>query len=147
MMAAEAKYSLLIPKVDNMGNPLTEEIASAAHTYLFYQGLSEGSTITPNQRGMWRDEDPEPHETLTAIMEDNPKHDSIVKQLAVHIAEVANQWGLFVYKEGKDGVQSWIMNNASFRPDQPADPIALADQGLNTEKSSVPSTLASSASN
>lgn len=121
---AQAKYSIMIPKVDNLGNPLTN-IAAAAHHFLFYGPLKvEGSYIDPNKQGNWRDTEPEPHDILVTVAEDSPEMDSQMKQLAAHVAEVANQWGIFVMKEGKNGIQSWTVANSSYREGEPAEDIA-----------------------
>lgn len=119
----QAKYNVMIPTVDNLGNKLVD-IAGAAHTFLFYQGMADGSWIETGQRGHWRDDEPEPHETLVTIQEDTPEMDGVIKQLAVHIAEVANQWGIHVYKEGKNGIKSWVINNSHYREGEPAEAIA-----------------------
>jgi hypothetical protein len=122
---AQAKYSVMIPKVDNLGNPLTD-LAAAAHHELFYGPLKvEGSYVDPDKRGHWRDEEPEPHDILVVVAEDEPMMDGQIKQLAIHIAEVANQWGIFVMKEGKSGVNSWVVNNPMYREGEPAEEVAL----------------------
>lgn len=115
----------MIPEVDNLGNPLID-VAGLAHQLIHRQGISDGSFTTPGQMGRWQEDDPEPHSTLTVIMEDTPEHDSMFKQIGIHVAEVTNQWGLFVYKEGKNGVQSWVLDNPNYREGEPADPSVIA---------------------
>lgn len=123
---AQAKYSIMVPKVDNLGNPLVN-LAEYAHHHLFYGPLKiEGSYVDPNKLGQWRDSDPEPHDILVTVAEDNPEMDSQIKHLAVQIADVANQWGLFIMKEGKNGIQSWTVSNPSYRDGQPAEQLAIA---------------------
>ncbi len=124
----QAKYGIMIPKVDNLGNQLTS-LAEVAHHHLFYGPLKvEGSYIDPDKLGQWRDESPEPHDILVVYAEDHPEMDSQMKLLASQIAEVANQWGIFVTKEGKSGIQSWIVDNPGFRPGEPAEDLALAQR-------------------
>ena len=122
---AQAKYSILIPLVDNLGNPLGP-IAEYAHQYLVNAGMVDGSWIDPDQRGLWKDTPAEPHETLNTIQEDSPEMDGFIKQTAKMIGEIANQWGIFVYKQGKEGITSWVIDNPSYREGEPADEVALA---------------------
>ncbi len=118
---------MLIPKVDNVGNALVD-IASAAHHWLFYGPLKvEGSYVERDKMGNWRDMDPEPHDMIVAYADDTPEMDSQMKQLGVHVADVANQWGIFVVKENGKGINTWTVANPHFRPDEPADDAALAE--------------------
>lgn len=127
----QAKYSIMIPKIDNLGNPLVS-LADYAHDFLFQGPMKvEGSFVDPNKMGHWRDSEPEPHDVLVTFAEDTPQMDSELKRLAHHVAEAANQWGIFVTKEGKSGVQSWVINNARFREGEPAIPEALAQPPEN----------------
>ena len=129
---AQAKYSILVPRVDNQGNEL-RDIAAAAHHYLFYGPLKvEGSFIEPNKIGHWRDAPAEPHDALVTYAEDSPEMDSQMKQLAAHVADVANQWGIFIAKEGKNGIQTWVINNPQYRDGEPAEDIALAEPTSGT---------------
>jgi hypothetical protein len=69
---------------------------------------------------------PEPHDLLVTYAEDEPQMDSQIKQLAAHVADVANQWGIFCTKEGKSGVNTWTISNPLYREGESAEPIALA---------------------
>lgn len=120
-----AKYRIAIPKVDNFGNPL-RNIAGAAHTYLFYGPLHiERSWTEKGIQGNWRDDPDETYDHLIAVAQESPQMDSSMKQLAVHIGEACNQWGIFVLKEGKNGPTPWTVRNPNYRPNEPADPVAL----------------------
>ncbi len=123
----------MVPKKDNLKNPLND-IASAAHHVLFYGPAKiEGSYIDPNKKGNWRDDPQEEFDHLATYAEDTPENDSHIKQLAAHVGEVANQWGVFVIKEGKSGPQSWVIDNNNFEEGKPADPVALAPQQENPD--------------
>jgi hypothetical protein len=121
-MANQAKYTVLIPKKDNLGNPLGD-IATAAHHWLRYGPAPghQGSFIHRNVQGNWRDDAPEDFDHLVTVAEDTPEFDSHIKQLAHHIADSANQWGVFVMKEGKGGVQSWVIDNRNYRDGEPSE--------------------------
>ena len=121
---ADAKYTLMIPIRDNLGNNLGD-IATAAHHWLFYGPgpKVEGSYIEGPKRGNWRDDPQEEFNHLITVAEDTPEMDSTIKQLALHIAHAANQWGLFCIKEGKDGIQKWTVPNSDYQEGVPA-PIA-----------------------
>jgi hypothetical protein len=119
---ADAKYSMMIPEVDNFGNQLTD-VSAIAHGAL--QGITEGSFTTPGQMGRWQDGDPEPHSTFTVIIEDNPMHDSIFKEAAQKIGTLTNQEAILAYKEGKNGIQKWVLYNPNYQEDAPADPSVL----------------------
>lgn len=130
---AQAKYTLMIPKKDNLGNPLGD-IATAAHHWLRYGPAPkhEGSHILRDITGNWRDDDPEQFDHLITVANDTPEMDSHIKQLAVHVADSANQWGLFVMKEGgKQGVQAWTISNPNYREGQPSE---LAQQHQPAEQ-------------
>lgn len=129
-VAGQAKYMIMIPKVDNLGNPLTN-IASAAHRYLFYGPLNvEGSYIDPGKEGNWRDDEPETYDHLITFAEDTPQMDSQIKQLAAEIAEAANQWGVFMTKEGGGNVKSWNIANPMYREGEPALDVARTNTTL-----------------
>lgn len=136
----QAKYSILIPRVDNQGNRL-RDIAAAAHHFLFYGPLkTQGSYIERGKIGNWRDLDPEPHDMLITVAEDSPEMDSSIKQLALEVAQVANQWGIFVMKEG-NGITSWEVGNPQYVEGAPADQAALEEP----ESAANPPLLAPSA--
>jgi hypothetical protein len=125
-MAGKAKYTIMIPTTDNLGQPLVD-IATAAHRVMFYGPLQiQGSYVDPGKHGNWRDSDPEPHDLLVTIAEDTPEMDSHVKQIALEVGEFANQWGIFVVKEGKDGITDWVVDNPRYQDGQGAEPTALA---------------------
>lgn len=122
---AEAKYVIMIPTTDNQGNKLVD-LATAAHHWLFYGPLKvQGSYIDPGKKGNWRDNPQEIMDHLVTFAEDAPEMDSHIKQLAVHVAQVANQWGIFVTKESKQGPQSWVIDNPGFVDGQGADQSSI----------------------
>ena len=119
---AQAKYTIMIPRRDNLGNELGD-VATAAHHWLHYGPGPKinGSFIHRNIEGNWRDDPQETFDHLITYADDQPEVDSHIKQLAAHIGDHANQWGVFVAKEGgKNGVDSWIIPNPNFRQDEPA---------------------------
>ena len=113
-MPAEAKYTVMIPLRDNLGNELGA-ISTAAHHWLWQATGVEGSYFTGPHRGNWRDDPQEEFEHLITVAKDTPEMDSHIKELAHEVARGANQWGVFVIKEGKNGVQSWIIENPQYR--------------------------------
>jgi hypothetical protein len=126
-MPTRSKYTVQIPVKDNLGQPL-KDIATAAHHYLHNGPIKNvGSKIYRNVEGNWRDDPQERFDDLILVVDDTPEMDSAVKQLAVHIADVANQWGVYVTKEGKNGIQDWVMPPPQFRKGEGADPAMLKD--------------------
>lgn len=121
-MANQAKYVVMIPQRDNLGNDLGD-VATAAHHWLTYGPgpKIEGSFIHRNIDGNWRDHPRETFDHLITYAQDTPEMDSHVKQLAAHVAEHGNQWGVMVAKEGgKKGVDSWIIPNPQYRDGESA---------------------------
>ena len=125
---AQAKYTLMIPLNDNLGNEL-QDIATAAHQYLFESGKVEGTYIEGPKKGNWRDDPQELFEHLITVADDTPEMDSTIKHLALVIARAANQWGVFCTKEGKNGIESWTIQNK----DAHDGPAPLAKDGGNPE--------------
>lgn len=124
MPGQEAKYTIMVPLKDNLGNDLPN-LSTAAHHLLWKNTGIQGSYITGPHQGNWENDPQEEFEHLVTVALDTPEHDSHIKDLAVQIAKAANQWGVFVMKEGKNGVQSWVINNPEYAEGQPA-PIAQA---------------------
>src|SRR4051794_3448004 len=123
---AQAKYTIMVPKKDNLGQPL-KDLATAAHQHLFQNHGLQGSHILPNAKGNWEADPQEPFDLLITSAEDTPETDSIIKSTASYVAEVANQWSVFVMKDGgKVGHTSWLINNPSYREGQGADPSVVA---------------------
>jgi hypothetical protein len=120
----QAKFTIMIPQRDNLGNHLGD-VATAAHHWLFYGNGPKvhGSFIHRNLDGNWRDDPQEKFDHLVTIADDHPELDSHMKQLASHVADAANQWGVSVIKEGKNGPQLWIVDNPGYQEGRPA-PIA-----------------------
>lgn len=122
-MASEAKYTVMIPQKDNLGNHLGD-VATAAHHWLHYGPGPKinGTFIHRGLEGNWRDDPQEKFDHLVTVAEDHPHTDSTMKDLAAHIGESANQWGVFVMKEGgKSGTQSWVVPNHNYQDGQPAE--------------------------
>lgn len=114
MPAQQAKYTVVIPTRDNQGNPLGN-ISTAAHEWLYRATGHKGTYITGPHKGNWGDDPQEEFEHLVAVADDHPEMDSHMKQLAMEVARGANQWGVFVMKEGKGGVQSWVVDNPQYK--------------------------------
>lgn len=127
---ALAKYIVQIPTHDNEGNRLVD-LAQVAHESLFRyapnQNSIQGSRVRYGIGGHWRDDPQEMFNDLEVYAEDTPELDSIVKQLAVHVAEVANQWGVMVFKEGDGAPKAWQMTAPGAPGEGPADPVAIAE--------------------
>jgi hypothetical protein len=121
-MMAQARYTVMIPQKDNLGNNLGD-VASAAHHWLRYGPAPshQGSFIHRNIQGNWRDDEPELFDHLVTVAEDHPEMDSHIKQLAAHVGDATNQWGVFVMKEGKSGIQSWVIDNPNYAHGEPAE--------------------------
>lgn len=127
-MMQQAKYIVQIPTVDNHGNQL-KDLARAAHESLFRYAPGskvEGTRIRRGIEGNWRDDPVESFDDLEVYAEDSPEMDSIMKQLGAHVAEVANQWGVMVFKEGDGAPQYWMMNHPNADGSGPADEAAIA---------------------
>lgn len=126
---ALAKYIIQIPTTDNVGNKL-KDLAVAAHESLYryspVQGI-QGSRIRRGIQGQWADDAPEVYDDLEVYADDSPEVDSTMKQLAVHVAELANQWGVMVFKEGEGAPKAWQMESPNADGQGPADPDAIAE--------------------
>lgn len=126
MGVPDARYMIMVPTVDNLGNQLVN-VAAYAHQFLFQNFNNQGSWIDPGKVGMWRDDAPEKFDHLVTVAEETPEMDSAIKQLAAYVADVCNQWGVLCIKEGKNGPVRWEISNPEYKPGQPAEEIALAD--------------------
>lgn len=124
-----AKYTIQIPTTDNEGNQLAD-LASAAHESLFRYGPQsnqvQGTKIYRGVAGNWRSDAQEIFDELITYAEDTPEMDSTMKELATHVAEIANQWGVMVFKEGEDAPKMWMMQHPNATGEGPADPSALS---------------------
>lgn len=101
----KASYRIVIPIDDEY-----EAVSAAAHQVLTQtiKGVVDPHVTGPHQQGHKR------VKHLCWIGLDNPQSDSSAKQLAVHIAEVANVEAIHVIKEGKSGIADWVMRNKNF---------------------------------
>lgn len=135
---AQAKYTVMVPLKDNLGQQL-KDLATAGHHWLFLGPgpKVEGTYIEGPKKGNWRDNPQEEFNHLVTVAEDTPEMDSTVKQLAAHIADVANQWGIFVMKEGKNGIQSWTIPNNKYVEGQGADSDMLAPESSSNGLDSI----------
>lgn len=122
----EAKYIVMVPTQDNLGNPL-RDLATAGHHYLHAEAGLQGSYVEGPKRGNWETDPQEEFNHLVAYAPDTPENDSHFKALATNIARAANQWGIFVAKEGQGGPQTWVLNNNQYAPDAPAQPWAIME--------------------
>lgn len=130
MVMALAKYTIQIPTSDNEGNAL-KDLATAAQESLWRyapKARIEGARVVRGVEGFWHGEaDAGTFDDLVVFAEDSPEIDSTVKELAVHVCEVANQWGIFVMKEGSSAPITWTMTSPNADGQGPADPVALRD--------------------
>ena len=127
MPGQQAKYRVMIPTKDNLGHDLGD-IATAAHQWLWQATGVEGTRIEGPVRGNWRDDPQEEFYDLVTFANDTPEMDSHIKQLAMEVARGANQWGVFVTKEGKQGGQSWTIDNPDYHPGAPSEIGSLVAQ-------------------
>lgn len=128
-MPTLAEYTLQIPKFDNEGNAL-KDLASAAQESLWRyapQARVEGARVTRNVEGFWHGQQDSTFDDLTVIGEDSPELDSTIKQLGVHLVELANQWGLYIIKKGGGNVVTWTVTSPNASGEGPADPDALLE--------------------
>lgn len=123
-MAAKAKFSIHVPTRDNLGNQL-RDLATAAHQHLFQNAGIDGSYIERGKDGNWRDDPQEKLDHLVTFADDTPEIESHMKQTAAHIGDLANQWGVTVTKEGKDGPNLWVIDNPNYAEGAPAQDAAL----------------------
>lgn len=123
-MAKQALYKIQIPTHDNLKNPLGD-LATAAHHHLWKTTGNQASRIVRGVQGNWEGDPQEGFDDLEVYAEDTPHMDSHVKQLAKHLNEAANQWGMFVVKHGGNGVDSWVIDNPKYQEGVPA-PAAVS---------------------
>lgn len=124
-----AEYTIQIPQSDNEGNPLVDLATPAQESLWRYapKARIEGARVTRNVEGFWHGEaDPGLFDDLVVIGEDSPELDSTIKQLGVHICELANQWGIFIIKKGGGNVVTWTVTSPNVTGEGPGDPAALA---------------------
>lgn len=115
-----AKYTVAVPKVDALGNPL-KDIAGVAHHYLATQrpfGFDH-AYIDDGMRGQF------PHDLVVVHAEETPEADSHLKQLGSFVGEMANHPTVHVTRNGHSGLATWNIANGSFRPGEPAEATAL----------------------
>lgn len=140
-MNSFAWYKIIIPVNDNYGNKLAD-LATAVHQWLHIssKGKVQGSHTTRGVTGHWRDDPNEPMDILETLLPDTPENDSLIKNAAVHVGEIANQWGVACMKTGKGGPSSpWIMNNRHYDPSKGADPDIIVQYANEATKPSVTS--------
>lgn len=116
----DAKYTVLIPRHDNMGNPLSN-VTEAAHDYLVYKlpGKFQGVYVDPGKWGHWEGSREE-YDILVAHGEDTPENDSYIKQLGAYVGELANQEIIFATKTAKQ-VSTWPIRNSHYLAGFPAE--------------------------
>lgn len=117
----DAQYTVQVPTVDDIGNPLVS-VATYAHRWLAQTHRDQGSWIEPGKlQG-----DGSSHDHLTMVAEDTPLTDSTIKQLAAYVGEICNQAAVLAIKQGKQGPVRWHIRNPEYRPGQPAEAAVLA---------------------
>jgi hypothetical protein len=117
----EARYTILVPQTDDIGNAL-KDLSGYVRTSL-EKALPRATVWQEGSRSKGF----ESYGTVVLIAPETPEVDSHVKQMAHYVGEAANRWGVTCFKEGKQGIKTWQIQNASYRADEPADPIAIAD--------------------
>lgn len=127
-MASQALYTIQIPTTDNLGNQL-HDLATVGHHWLWQNAGIQGSRIRRGVHGNWEGNPQETFDDLEIVAEDKPEMDSYVKQLAAHLNEAANQWGMFVIKQGGGNVQSWVISNKKYKEGAPAPAAQQKDPG------------------
>lgn len=115
----EAKYEILIPKVDNLGTPLID-LSSHALTHIVNQ-LHLTTAHVDHDRTVHYEGREEPFDALVFISEDKPVVDSTAKQLAAYLGEVANQDTVIVTKQAENGIQTWPIKNPHYQHGMPAE--------------------------
>lgn len=123
MPAQTAQYEILIPKVDNLGNPL-RDLAKYVHNHVASQLTIQAAHIDSGRRVFWEGRE-EPFDAFVFQAPDEPVSDSTAKQVASYIGEVTNQDVVLVSKHGKSGIQSWPIKNPNYQHGAPADPSVL----------------------
>lgn len=120
-----AQYEILIPKADNLGNPL-RDMGKYVHDHIVGQipGVV-AAHIDSGRRVFWEGRE-EPFDAFIFQAPDEPVSDSTTKQVASYIGEVANQDIVLVSKHGKSGIQSWPIKNPHYVPGQSADAAVLS---------------------
>lgn len=109
---ASARYTVHVPAVDELGNPL--RLHEAVHEHL------TNSKGAPVQTTHGR-----PSHAVSAWAEDIPEWDSLAKQTGTLAAELANVPVVHVTKEA-DKPATWEMANTQYVPGAGADQSALA---------------------
>lgn len=118
-MAKQAMWIIQIPTHDNLGNHLGD-LATAAHHHLWQTIGQQGTRIRRGVHGNWENDPQETFDDLEIIGEDTPEMDSHIKQLAKHLNEAGNQWGMFVIKQGGGNIQSYVIDNPKYQEGAPA---------------------------
>lgn len=118
-MAKQAMWVLQIPTHDNLNNHLGD-LATAAHHHLWKTIGQQGTRIVRGVHGNWEGNPQESFDDLQVIGEDRPEMDSHIKQLAKHLNEAGNQWGMFVIKHGPNGIDSYVIDNPKYVEGAPA---------------------------
>lgn len=131
-MMAKARFTIHIPRHDELGNPL--RVAEATHHYVFH--------------GPWRIDSAQvshghPYDALHIYADDIPENDSAVKQLAVFAGELANVPSVSAAKDGKH-INAWTLTNKHYRPGEPAEQGALADPGVQPLTDSIGNSITES---
>lgn len=125
-MAGKARYTIMIPKQDDLGNQLND-LAATAHHHMFYGPVkTQGSWIERDKVGHWHDGPAEPYDHLVTVAEDRPEVDSHIKQLAAGLGGLANRKAIYTLKENKDGINDQIIDNPNYARTSASD-LALVD--------------------
>lgn len=119
---AAAKYTIHVPASDELGQPLH------LHEAVYHRLGELGAKPVTQHRG-------HPYHTVTAWAEDTPEWDGMAKQLGTLTGGLANVPSVHVTKEG-DKAAAWEMANNQYRPQEGADPLAVAPTSIHTQLTS-----------
>lgn len=112
-----AQYRVQIPATDLTGFPLHPQLPAGAHKWLAEKqprALQQAWVEGPHQHAYG------PGHHLVVIAEESPEMDSHVKQLAAHVGELANHPTVLASKQGKNGLESWVIPNRKYTEGQPS---------------------------
>lgn len=123
---SSAQYVVYLPTHDHYGN-LLKDFGPPAHEWLAGKlGRNLHSIHVEGPHAGHRD----PHSTfrhLHVVATDSPETDSHIKQLGVHVAQLANHPTVFVLKHSGEKLDPWTLQNRAHTPG-PAHPEAVAFQ-------------------
>lgn len=113
-MSRKSRYTLDVPTVDTLGNPL-EDISARVHGHLRDRGIDEDAYVTGPHRVL-RGQASIPTEHFVTYLDDSPENDSQMKEVAKYVAGVSNHPHGVVVKDSSQGSQVFKINNPIHKP-------------------------------